>query len=211
MSAAPAPTPTPMAFPALPGQAWSVHKRPTFATRVAPHVSGREVRRANYASALYEFEVSFDGLASSGFASLGAASLQTLMGFYLACQGQLGTFLYADPSDDAVTGQPIGVGDGATTSFTMVRSLGAATEPVGWVTGVGAVYLGGLAQASAATTLAQPNTLTFAKAPAAGAAITADFTYAFVCRFLDDQEDFEAVASGLWQLGSLKFRSVRTS
>ena len=211
MSAAPIPP----SFPTLPGQAWSVHKRPTFATRVAPHVSGREVRRANYASALYEFEVSFDGLASSGspgsLSGLGASSLQTLMGFYLACQGQLGTFLYVDPSDGAVTGQPIGVGDGATTSFTFVRSLGAATEPVGWVTGVGAVTLGGVAQPSSTYALAQPNTLVFAAAPAAGAAITADFTYAFVCRFLDDQEDFEMVASGLWQLGGLKFRSVRTS
>ena len=201
----------PPSFPVLPGQAWSVHKRPTFATRVAPHVSGREVRRANYAAALYEFEVSFDGLASSGFAGLGASSLQALMGFYLACQGQLGTFLYADPSDDAVAGQPIGVGDGTTTTFTFARSLGGATEPVGWVTGLGNVYLGGVAQASSATAVAQPNTLVFATAPAAGIAITADFTYAFVCRFLDDSQDFENVASGLWQLGSLKFRSVRTS
>ena len=207
---------TPPSFPVLPGQAWSVHKRPTFATRVAPHVSGREVRRANYAAALYEFEVSFEGLASTGsaqggFAGLGASSLQTLMGFYLACQGQLGTFLYADPSDDAVAGQPIGVGDGMTTTFTLVRSLGGATEPVGWVTGLGNVYLGGVAQAASATALAQPNTLTFATAPGAGAAIAADFTYAFVCRFLDDRQDFENLAAGLWQLGSLKFRSVRTS
>ena len=202
---------TPPAFPVLPGQAWSVHKRPTFATQVAPHVSGREVRRANYAAALYEFEVSFDGLASSGFAGLGASSLQVLMGFYLACQGQFGTFLYADPTDDPVTGQPIGVGDGATTTFTFVRALGGATEPVGWVTGLGNVYLGGVAQAAAATALAQPNTLTFATAPAAGTRIAADFTYAFVCRFLDDSQDFENLAAGLWQLGSLKFRSVRTS
>lgn len=198
----------------LPGQGWSIHKRPTFATRVAPHVSGREVRRANYAAALYEFEVAFDGLSSAGSASLaglGTSSLQTLMGFYLACQGQLGTFLYADPTDGAVTAQPIGVGDGATTSFACVRSLGAATEPVGWVTGIGNVYLAGKPLSSGATALAQPNTLTFAAAPAAGTAITADFTYAFVCRFLDDQEDFENIMAGLWQLQSLKFRSVRTS
>ena len=93
----------------------------------------------------------------------------------------------------------------------MVRSLGGATEPVGWVTGIGNVTLGGAAQAPSAYALAQPNTLTFATAPAAGAAVAADFTYAFVCRFLDDQEDFENVMSGLWQLNSLKFRSVRTS
>ena len=202
---------SPIAFPTLPGQGWSVHKRPTFSTRVAAHVSGREVRRANYADALYEFEVTFDGLASSGFAGLGAGSLQTLLGFYLACAGQYGTFLYTDPSDSSVTGQPIGLGDGVTASFTMVRAIGGFSEPVGWVTAVSNVYLADKAQSSAAYTLAPPNILTFTSAPAAGTAIAADFSYAFVCRFLDDQEDFENIMNGLWQMQSLKFRSVRTS
>lgn len=203
----------PPAFPVLAGQGWSVHKRPTFSTRVASHVSGREVRRSNYAGALYEFEVIFDGLASGGapaLAGLGATSLATLMGFYLACQGQFGTFLYTDPSDSVARGQAIGTGDGATTGFTLVRALGGTAEPVGWVTALSAVYLNGGPQAAGTTTLATPNTLTFATAPAAGTAITADFAYAFVCRFLDDQEDFENVMSGLWQMQSLKFRSVRS-
>ena len=201
----------PPSFPVLPGQGWSVHKRPTFSTRVSSHVSGREVRRPNYADALYKFELTFDGLASSGLTGLGVNSLQTLLGFYLSCGGQYGTFLYTDPSDSAVAGQLIGTGDGVTTAFTMVRAIGGFSEPVGWVTAVSNVYLAGKPQLPAATTLATPNTLTFTAAPAAGAAITADFTYAFVCRFLDDQEDFENVMSGLWQLQSLKFRSVRTS
>ena len=202
---------TPPSFPVLPGQTWSVHKRPTFSTRVAAHVSGREVRRSTYSNTLYEFEVAFDGLASSGFPGLGSSSLQTLLGCYLACQGQFGTFLYNDPSDSSVVGQAIGTGDGITKSFTLARSIGGFTEPVGWVTSVGNVDLAGAAQSSSATTLATPNTLAFASAPAAGTAISASFTYAFVCRFLDDQEDFENVMSGLWQLKSLKFRSVRTS
>lgn len=200
---------TPPSFPVLPGQAWSVHKRPTFSTRVAAHASGREVRQSLYAVTLYEFELSFDGLASSGFSGLGASSLQTLMGFYLACQGQYGTFLYTDPTDNAVHGQTIGTGDGATTSFTLLRSLGSYSEPVSYVTALGAVYLNGVAQTSSSYALNVPNTLTFTTAPAAGAAITADLAYAFLCRFLDDQEDFENVMSGLWQLASLKFRSVK--
>ena len=201
---------TPPSFPVLPGQGWSVHKRPTFSTRVASHVSAREVRRANFAQALYEFEVLYDSLASTAaWPGIGASSLQTLMGFFLTCQGQLGTFLYTDPTDSVARGQAIGTGDGATTSFTLQRTIGGYTEPVGWVTTLSAVYLAGTAQAASATTLAAPNTLTFANAPAAGTAITADFAYAYVCRFLDDQEDFENVMAGLWQLQSLKFRSVK--
>ena len=66
---------SPPSFPVLAGQGWSVHKRPTFSTRVASHVSGREVRQSLYAYTLYEFELTFDGLASgSSFPGLGATS-----------------------------------------------------------------------------------------------------------------------------------------
>lgn len=202
---------TPPLFPQLAGQGWSVHKRPSFSTRVASHVSGREVRSAFYAATLYEFELTFDALAatsSGAFAGLGTNSLPTLLGFYLQCQGQLGTFLYTDPSDSVARGQAIGTGDGSTPSFTLVRTLGPFTEPVSYATQVNAVYVNGVAQSG--WTFAAPNALILATAPAAGALVTADFSYAFLCRFLDDQEDFENVMSGLWRVASLKFRSVRT-
>jgi uncharacterized protein (TIGR02217 family) len=197
---------TPPSFPVLAGQGWSVHKRPTFSTRVANHVSGREVRQPLYAYTLYEFELTFDALASDAAPGLGA--LQSLMGLYLQCEGQYGTFLYTDPTDNAVAGQGIATGDGATTSFTLQRTLGGFIEPVSWVSSVANVYLNGVAQPSG-WTLTQLNTLSFTTAPASGAVITADFAYAFVCRFLDDQEDFEEFMSGLWQVQSLKFRSVK--
>jgi hypothetical protein len=167
------------------------------------------VRQSLYAYTLYEFELTFDGLASgSSFPGLGTESLQSLMGLYLQCEGQYGTFLYTDPSDDQVAGQGIAIGDGATTSFTFMRTLGGFIEPVSWVASVANVYLNGVAQGSG-WSLTQPNTLTFATAPGASVAITADFSYAFVCRFLDDVEDFEEFMSGLWTVQSLKFRSVK--
>jgi len=52
----------PFNFPALPGLSWSVHKRPSFSTRVASHVSGREVRSPFYAVTLYEFELTIEGM-----------------------------------------------------------------------------------------------------------------------------------------------------
>ena len=204
---------TPPSFPVLRGQGWSVHKRPTFSTRVASHVSAREVRTALFSHALYEFEVSYDGLASNGLggslASLGATSLQTLLGFFMQCQGQFGTFLYTDPSDNTALGQGLGLGDGATTTFTFARAIGGYAETVGWVTSVATVYVGGTAQLPSAWSLNQPNILSFATPPLTGAAVTADFAYAFVCRFLDDSQDFENVMTGLWQLQSLKFRNVK--
>jgi hypothetical protein len=54
-----------------------------------------------------------------------------------------------------------------------------------------------------------PNTLSFATAPGSGVTVSADFAYAFNCRFLDDQMDFEEFMSSLWKLDSMKFRSVK--
>ncbi len=351
---------TPFIFPALPGQGWSVHKKPTFLTRVASHVSGREVRAPFMSQGLYEFDLTFEGLDSNGaYPGLMASSLQSLMGLYIQCQGQFGTFLYVDPTDNTEVGQLIGTGNGTTTAFTLQRNLNYALEPISWTTGVSRALVAGVEKAQFSpqedgstgshyitrnfasnpagtqvslsaylkagarsavalelsdgtnlaycefnlatgvkgvpaggasasitfvgsgwylcfvtwttiatgaltttiaienpfgtatytgtigngvlvssasyslgnsapvflqsgwsvlgTTLAaplwtitQPNTLTFATAPAAAASVAADFSYAFNCRFLDDQEDFEEIMNGLWQVQSVKFRSVKS-
>ena len=351
----------PFVFPSLPGLGWSVHKKPSFSTRVAQHVSGREVRAPLYSQGLYEFELTIDGLDSTGFGfpNLGNQSLQALMGLYIQCQGQYGTFLFVDSTDTVAIDQYSGSQNagGTLTAFTMERSINYSTEPISWVTGVSLAYINGTANpqyklkednttnvhscgqtisaivalgqpftvscyvqavertqcqlilndgstnrscnfdlsavtatpgsgitassitvapngwylitasvSMAATsspssslvlmksgsssyagttgqglffssfmysygntaaafftslalthatftgpnwTITQPNTIIFASAPAANAFITADSTFAFNCRFTDDQDDFEEFMSGLWRVETLKFRSVK--
>jgi len=206
---------TPPSLPNLAGLSWSRHKKPGFSTRIARHASGREVRVALYEYPLYEFEAVYNGLTSylsptGGTSGLGASSLQSLMGFFLELQGQFGTFLYTDPDDNAVTGQVFATGNGSITSFTMMRSLGGFLEPVGWVTSIAAVYLNGTPQSSSGYSFAAPNSLVFRSAPGAGVTLSADFSYAFNCRFLDDQMNFEEFMSNLWKLESMKFRSVKS-
>ena len=351
----------PFDFPSLPGLSWSVHKKPTFSTRVASHVSGREVRSPYFTQGLYEFELTIGGMDSnSTFPGLGSLSLQALMGLFIQCQGQYGTFLYVDPTDNMAVEQSAGVqnSSGSVTSFTIQRAVLYGQEPISWVTGLSQAYVNGSAipqyklaedstnnqhyctatdtpslyggwpftvtcyvkpvertqcvlglfdgmathfcsydlvavsasgssgitgsimpaangwyLISAAVTIAaattpsaslfleelgtttylgiagqglnissfmysyantaaaffptitagqnatftgpnwtalQPNTVTFASAPPANAAIAWDGTYAFNCRFTDDQEDFEEILNGLWQIQSLKFRSVKS-
>ena len=133
------------------------------------------------------------------------------MGLFLQCQGQWGTFLYIDPTDNAVSRQAFATGDGATTSFTLARALGGFLEPVGWVTSVAQVTVGGdRAERGLVARRAQQRSSS-RRAPASGAAIAACFAYAFLCRFDDDAADFEQFMQNLWRLDSLKFRSVRTS
>ncbi len=154
----------------------------------------------------------FDGLDSSSgsYPGLGASSLQSLLGFFLQCQGQFGTFLYTDPTDNIATNSGFATGDGVTTTFTFARFMGVFLEPVGWVLIVSNVYLNGVNQPSG-WSLSNPNSLVFAAAPGAGVAISATFTYAFQCRFDADDLDFEQFMASLWTAKSVKFRSVRTS
>lgn len=192
---------------------WSLHRRPTWGTRIAASVSGREVRAPQYVAPLYEFELTYEVL-NSGVAALGGAftaSMQALLGFFQLCQGQYGSFLFTDPDFNTIAGGLIGTGTGAVTGFTLQRVLGGYTEAVGWANAVTTVYVNGVALSGSAWTLTLPNTITLITAPASGALVTADFSYYSVCRFIDDIQDFEEWARNLHSVKSLKFRSVRTS
>ena len=203
---------TPLYFPKLRGQAVSVNKKPHFDTLSAQHASGRETRAPRYVYPLWDFETVFEALdaRATGRGAIEGASMQTLVGFFEQLQGRYGTFLYVDPSDYAVIGQPIGTGDGTTTSFAMVRTIAGFTEPVGAVTNANAVYLNGVAQAAGwSVPAATPYLLTFTSPPAAGVAITVDFTFAFVCRLGVDVAQFEEFLAMLMACKTLPFESVR--
>jgi uncharacterized protein (TIGR02217 family) len=204
-----------VAFPTaslLAGQGWSVHRRPTFSTRIPVAVSGREVRTPFYATPLYEFELTYDGLLSgAAMGAIPAQSLQALQGFFLQLQGQYGSFLFTDPDFCQITGGQIGTGDGSTTTFVLQRSVGAYTEAVQAANNVAAVYINGVAQSSTTWSVANGNQIVFTTAPATSAVVTADFSYYFVCRFLDDVQDYEEMMYQIHTLKSCKFRTVRTS
>lgn len=212
-------------FPALAGQGWSVHKKPSFATTVASHVSGREVRSPNYVNPIWKFELTFDALdGAAQYGGVGAQSLQSLMGLFLQAQGQFGAFLYYDPTDYQVSGQAFGVGDGTTTAFALVRALGGFIEPVvAPVLAPTTLYLaGGQTVAAQAPTISvngaavaassysiADGVVTFAAAPAAGAALSWSGWFGFLCRFDGDDLDFEQFMANLWSASSVKFRSLR--
>ena len=201
-------------FPALPGLAWSVTKTPTFQTRIQRAVSGHELRALDYPYPLWQFALVYDFLRDNPQA--GYDELRTLLGFFMLCQGAFGTFLFQDPSDFQVAGQQIGTGDASRTVFQLQRAMGAMLpdggflEPITAPNVVSTIYLNGITQAPA-TYSVDPATglVTFDTAPGSGLIITADFTYYFRCRFIDDKYDFENFMRHLWQLKKLTFISVR--
>jgi len=202
-------------FPALPGLAWSVTKAPTFQTRIQRAVSGRELRALDYPYPLWQFTLVFAFLRDNP--DVGLDELRTLMGFYLDCQGAYGTFLFQDPSDYQVIGQYLGTGDSSSAAFQLQRTMGTAllgggfAEPIVAPNLITAVYLDGITQNPSGYSI-DPGTglLTFSTPPGTGLVITADFSYWFRCRFVDDSYDFENFMYRLWQLKKLTFISVRT-
>ena len=192
----------------MPTLGWSVHYSPIFSTGAALHVSGREVRAAKYVSPLWEIELNFDLLRMVS----PNTELQQIVGFFEECEGEATSFYFEPPTLSPVAAQPIGTGDGSTATFPFTVSIGGATLSPAGVGTVSAVYLNGVVQSGGYTvnTTALAPSVTFATAPAAGVAVTADFHWYFLCRFDDDSEDFEEFMAALYALRSLKLRTVRS-
>src|SRR5579863_4568731 len=198
-------------FPALPGLGWSVTKAPRFATRVQRAVSGRELRVLDQPYPIWTWTLIYTLLRDkwdtrgAGGLGVGYDELRTLAGFFLQQQGTFQPFLFDDPSDDAVTGQAIGSGDASTSIFQLVRNMAGFAEPITAPNTLSAVYFNGVLQSPSGYTVdAATGLVTFATAPPASEAITADFTYWFRVRFADDTAEFENFMYQLWQLKQVK-------
>jgi uncharacterized protein (TIGR02217 family) len=208
-------------FPSLPGLGWSVSKTPRFATRIQRAISGRELRVLDQPNPSWSWTLTYamlrdknDTRAASG-PGVGYDELRTLMGFFLQQQGAFAPFLYDDPTDDQALAQAIGTGDGGTTIFQLVRTMGAAlpgggfAEPITAPNTLSAIYFDGVRQSASGYSV-DPATglVTFASPPPSGQIVTADFTYYFRVRFGDDSADFENFLYQLWALKQVKFQSV---
>ena len=201
-------------FPTLAGLGWSVTRREMWKTRSQEAISGKETRIADWSFPRHLWSLSYDFLRQGNFAGAAYGEFAALAGFFNLRQGGFDSFLYADPDDNQATGQEIGVGDGVTTSFQLVRGFGGYAEPVLAPNVVSAVYLNGVAQSAAAYTVngwgpTLPGTLVFDAPPGAGVAVVADFTFYFPCRFAADQLDFEKFMAALYQLQKIEFVSLK--
>jgi uncharacterized protein (TIGR02217 family) len=202
-------------FPSLPGLGWSVVKSPRFATRIQRAVNGRELRALDQPNPIWSWTLTYpllrdrsDARAPSG-AGIGYDELRTLAGFLLQQRGALQPFLFDDPTDNAVIGQPLGAGDSSRTGFQLLRSMGGFAEPVTAPNAVSAIYFDGILQPAVDYIVdAATGLVTFAAPPPAGQIVTADFTYYFRVRFSDDTAEFENFMIQLWQARQIKLQSV---
>ena len=189
-------------LPFLPGQSPTVKKAPTWSSKVKRAGSGRERRTALWPYPLWSFEFSYDVIRHRPTTD----ELSILWEFFNAAQGQYMPWLFVDPTDNQVSDQQFGVGDGATTSFELTRAIRAWTEPV-YAAYAPAIQVAGAATTAFSSTI--NGAVTFASPPAAGAALTWSGAFYFGCRFSQDDLSFEQIVSQLWSGKSVKFVSIR--
>jgi uncharacterized protein (TIGR02217 family) len=193
---------------AMPGLAYSWHKRPRFATQFQQAASGVSVRNALMQYPIWEFEATFEFLRSDV-----NAEYQALLGFYLSRQGGFDTFLFKDADDYLVTGGTLGTADGVTTQFDFKRTIGGFAEKVGQVDNGATINVydnGVLKTAGVHYNVVLPNHVVFVTAPVAGHVITADFQFFFNCRFQEDTADFQKFADNFWELQTIRLRRCRS-
>lgn len=214
------PSPTPI-FPVL-RPAWTMKWKPTFASKAVTLVSGYETRSACQAWPLWEFELTYELIGDRTQNIIPdtqfTAEFEQIVGLFLVCRGQYGRFYFSCPWDKTRTAQFMAFGDGTTLEFPLLRTLGtdpftAFLEQVGGVDYNVAlvIYLDGvvLPESGNYQISATKNSIVFTSPPASGVEITVTFGYYYLCRFLENIQDFENFFHHMWTVRSLKFRSSK--
>lgn len=196
-------------FPTLPGLAFPVSKTPTTSTRSLQAASGVKYSAQNWGAPLWKFSLVIEVLRQ--YASF--TEWQTIVGFILEQAGMFAPFLFNDTTDNTVTVQQIGVGNGVQTAFPLVRTIMGFVEPIYYCNSLNAVYLSGVQQ-STGFSLTQsgfygPDAVTFGTPPANGVPVTASFNFYFVCQFLQDDPETTLFLGGRWDCKKLEFESCK--
>lgn len=159
----------------------------------------------------WKWELTYNVLRSSS----ALAEYQELVGFFNGLQGQVGSFLYQDSDDNAVTSQTIGTGNAAQTAFQLIRTFGNFIEPVLAPNTGGTIniYLNGTKQTTGYTISAwgsaAPGVVTFTSPPASGVAVTADFSYYWPCRMSADDLSASLMWNQTYEIKKFSFISVK--
>jgi uncharacterized protein (TIGR02217 family) len=197
-------------FPVLLGIKFDNKRTPVWSTKTHKSVSGKQQRAAMWSYPVWKYSLSYEVLR----ADTAHQELQTLVGFFLEHQGAFDSWLYSDPSDNTVVGQSIGIGNGSTTAFQLVRTYGANgntfAEPMTAINGTPVIKVSGVTKTAGVDyTINSTGLVTFTSAPASSAPITADFSYYFRCHFTADELEFNQFMYQLWEAQTVEFETLK--
>lgn len=169
-------------------------------------ISGKRSRYPLWSYPVYQYSLDISLLRSDSI----NLEWQTLEGFINSVNGPAQLWSYLDPNDNAVVTQSFGQGDGVSTSFQLVRSLGGFAVPVFLVNGSPSIFVAGvLMTVTVDYTISPYGVVAFTSPPANGAALSWTGSYYFPCRFDDDQTSFSNFMQNFWELRALKFSTEK--
>lgn len=195
-----------LVFPTLPGLEWGIMRAPIFSTSRRASVSGRLFTAANYAYPRYKYNLSFSVLRQDS--SWG--ELQQIVGLFNQVGGDFDTFLFLDPDDYYVNAQVIGIGNGSTKQYQLVRTWGGYLEPVYDLNGTPGIYVANTLKTSGTHyTISSAGLVTFVTAPSAGQAVTWSGVYYRRVRFSQSTLQTNKFMQALWDAKKVEFESWR--
>ena len=168
---------------------------PERATDIVTLASGREERNSRWAQSRRRY--------NAGYGVKSRADMQAVLAFFEERRGRFHAFLWRDGLDhssgaEAPTAldQTIGVGDGTTTAFQLIKRYGADFDPylrpiTKPVDGSVKVAVSGVELTSGFTVNALTGIVTVTVAPAVDAVVTAGFLFDVPVRFDIDRLDIE--------------------
>jgi uncharacterized protein DUF2460 len=217
-------------YPQLPGLLPNVTWRPIWSGEVQQHTSGAEFRVSYWSQPLWEWDLEYEILRDGNFQGGAWDELKKIVGLFNASLGSTYGFSFFNPDDYHVFQQLIGTTDGATATYTLVRTYGAnnpalgyeGTENIGFLdqTQPFALYLDGSASPIAPTDPTYGYTLStttpclqqivFNSIPTSGHVIRVDQSYTYFARFKDQQQEFTKFMNKLWMMNKVTVRSLRS-
>lgn len=196
-------------FPTLIGQGFLAEKAPVWSTAIAEATSGRERRRKLWSYPRWRFKLTYEVLRDVS----GGRDLLTLFTFFNAHAGRSAEFGFLDATDNAVTAQFFGVGDGMATLFQLLRTASSGgsifTEPVRAIYGAPKLYANAVLIPASNYTVDDYGVVTFATPPAAAAQLTWTGQYLFHVRFNQDELSPAQMMQTLWSLSGLQMVTVK--
>lgn len=195
-------------YPTLAGIGWSVGKSPMWKTEVQESVSGKELRTSFMSYPRWQFTLTYDFLRSAS----AYKELQQLADFFNARQGSFDDFLFNDVTDNSVTLEQFGTGDGSTTDYQLLRRLYTSgfNEPIQNLNAAPAIYVNGvLKTVTTDYTVSSTGLVSFVVAPTVGHVIAWTGTFYYRCRFLKDSLEFDNFMRDLWSLKKVELKSIK--
>lgn len=180
------------------------HSIPRFQTTVTTLGRGAEQRNADWPQQRLKFDVSYGIQHEDDYAEV--------RDFFYARMGRARGFLFKDWTDYKARNQLIGIGDGVTTKFQLVKNYTSVVSYVRTILAPVSGTVTGYVNGVPATTSVNTSTgeLTFSVAPANTALVTASFDFDVPVRFDTDEFPLEAIIFNAASIGNLEIVELPT-